>query len=108
MNQNDYQGFSFSEKDRKRALQYDADFEHLLTHFKSFKKPIPNFLPVVLAWIFIFTFPLLLMMDYRNKPLIENLTSVISIYIPLIFAALIFFLNQAFLIPSYFIRGRIK
>lgn len=108
MNQNDYQGFSFSEKDRKRALQYDADFEHLLTHFKSFKKPIPNFLPVVLAWIFIFTFPLLLMMDYRNKPLIENLTSVISIYIPLIFAALIFFLNQAFLIPRYFIRGRIK
>lgn len=105
MNQNDYQGFSFSEKDR---LQYDADFEHLLTHFKSFKKPIPNFLPVVLAWIFIFTFPLLLMMDYRNKPLIENLTSVISIYIPLIFAALIFFLNQAFLIPRYFIRGRIK
>lgn len=108
MNQNDYQGFSFSEKDRKRALQYDADFEHLLTHFRSFKKPIPNFLPVVLAWIFIFTFPLLLMMDYRNKPLIENLTSVISIYIPLIFAALIFFLNQAFLIPRYFIRGRIK
>jgi hypothetical protein len=108
MNQNDYQGFSFSEKDRKRALQYDADFEHLLTHFKSFKKPIPNFLPVVLAWIFIFTFPLLLMIDYRNKPLIENLTSVISIYIPLIFAALIFFLNQAFLIPRYFIRGRIK
>lgn len=108
MNEPDFQNYSFSEKDRKKVLQYNADFEHLLTHFKLFKQPIPNILPVALAWLFIFTFPLLLMIDYRNKPLIENLTSVVSIYIPLVFAAIIFGLNQILFIPRYFIRGHFR
>ena len=99
---------SVSDKRQKQIEQYNADFEHLLQHFKLLKKPIPNFLPILLAWLFIFTFPLLLMVDYRSKPLVENLTSIVSIYIPLIFAVLIFGFNQIILIPRYFIRGHFK
>lgn len=104
----DYSNFSFSEKERKQFFEYNADFEHLLKHVKLFKKPIPNFLPIILAWLFIFTFPLLLTIDYWNRPLIESVSSIISIYIPLIFTALIFALNQISLIPRYFIRGHFK
>lgn len=108
MRQDEHQYFTVSDKRQKQIEQYNADFEHLLQHFKLLKKPIPDFLPILLAWLFIFTFPLLLMVDYRSKPLVENLTSIVSIYIPLIFAVLIFGFNQIILIPRYFIRGHFK
>jgi sensor histidine kinase YesM len=100
-----------TEVENKQALfflEHNQEFENLIKHFKVFQKPIPSGLPILLAWLFIFIFPLFLMIDYNTKPLIENLSTIISIYAPLLFSVFIFSFNQLFLIPRCFIQGRFK
>src|SRR5690554_2602890 len=95
-----------TEVENKQALfflEHNQDFENLIKHFKVFQKPIPSGLPILLAWLFIFIFPLFLMIDYNTKPLIENLSTIISIYALLLFSVFIFSFNQLFLILRCFI-----
>jgi hypothetical protein len=40
-----------------------GDEDHLIL----FKRPIPSFIPIFLTWIFILSFPLLLLIDWNTR-----------------------------------------
>lgn len=68
---------------------------------KGFNYPIPSFVPVILAWLFMILFPLVLILDpetYTGSAL--NLRNTIGFYLPLILAISIFVINQKYLVPK--------
>ena len=62
--------------------------------------PIPTFIPILLAWLFIMLFPLAMIVDPGYMLNHEvNVRSLASYYVPLVTTILIFLLNQNYFVP---------
>lgn len=73
-----------------------------------FKRPIPSIIPIILTWIFVLSFPLLLLIDWKTRPATIMWEDVARLYFPLFSACIIFAVNQKFLIQKYFFQRKIK
>lgn len=71
------------------------------------RKAIPHFVPAILFWLFILCFPLLMITDVETRSAELDWRDITRIYAPLIFSIFIFAMNQAVLIPRYFIQNKI-
>lgn len=88
--------------------QKQERFEDVLSQTKNFqKKTVPQFVPVILFWLFIFFFPVLMITDWETRPAVIDWRDIARVYSPLIFSMFIFAINQTILIPRYFIRNKI-
>ncbi len=71
------------------------------------RKTIPSFVPVTLFWLFILCSPLLMLADVDSRSLSLDWRDIARIYASLLFSVFIFAMNQAILIPRYFIQKKI-
>lgn len=69
--------------------------------------PVPTFLLTLMIWLFILSFPLILLLD-PSAPLAKNtsLEAVTSFYVPLLSTMLIYGVNQRILVPNFFFKKR--
>lgn len=106
--QNDTQDF---EAENESVRKFLASFESQMKRDEAhlvFKRPIPSIIPFVLTWIFILSFPLLLLIDWKSRPVTIMWEDVARLYFPLFSACIIFACNQKFFIQRYFFKNRIK
>ena len=106
--QDDTQDF---EAENESVRKFLASFESQMKRDEAhlvFKRPIPSIIPFVLTWIFILSFPLLLLIDWKSRPVTIMWEDVARLYFPLFSACIIFACNQKFFIQRYFFKNRIK
>ncbi|MFA6342003.1 MAG: hypothetical protein WCX75_04010, partial [Fibrobacteraceae bacterium] len=93
----------------KRLHAFLHEYELInLDKFGIFTKPIPSFVPALLAWIFFLVFPLILLIDWKSRPVEIVGDDIVRLYLPILFAAIIFGMNQRFLIVKLFFMRKIK
>jgi len=93
----------------KRLHAFLDEYELInLDKFGRFTKPIPGFVPALLAWIFFLVFPLILLIDWKTRPVEIVGEDIVRLYLPIFFATIIFGMNQRFLIVKLFFRRKIK
>jgi len=98
--------FGFEDK-RLHAFLHEYELINL-DKFGRFTKPIPSFVPALLAWIFFLVFPLILLIDWKSRPVEIVGDDIVRLYLPILFAAIIFGMNQRFLIVKLFFMRKIK
>jgi two-component system, LytTR family, sensor histidine kinase AlgZ len=98
--------FGFEDK-RLHAFLHEYELINL-DKFGISTKPIPSFVPALLAWIFFLVFPLILLIDWKSRPVEIVGDDIVRLYLPIFFAAIIFGMNQRFLIVKLFFMRKIK
>lgn len=103
------QGFEAENENVRKFLEsFESRMKGDEDHLILFKRPIPSFIPIFLTWIFILSFPLLLLIDWNTRPATIMWEDVAKLYFPLFAAFIIFIGNQRFLIQKYFFKRKIK
>ncbi|MCF0215644.1 MAG: histidine kinase [Fibrobacteraceae bacterium] len=83
----------------------EESFIRDLRNMESPRFPIPTVVPIVLAWSILILFPLIFLNSSPDKQPLE-LSRLLMYFIPIILSAIVFSINQRFLVGKLFLKKR--